>query len=544
MGAEPRIMSFLFNGLHPMSLMMKPVLNVILPCLALAVVATLVTRASITSREIGDLDEAHHLMDGMFFADLIADHPLDRLAGYPFEYYRQYPALGFTFWPPFYPFVEGVFFRVYGLDIIAARLCIVSFCLLLCWCMYKFSVSRLGPFLAVLSVSLTLTTPLMAEHCNMIMLEIPTLAMAFLTVVLYRRVVERGRWRGWGEICLFSLCAAATIYTKQTIIFLLPAILIDVALNRCELLRNRQTWISIGLLLALCLPLALFTLKYGGVNLAQSFGGRGDIYVASHRGASRWTVAGWTYYLRLLPVVISPLLCALAGAALVYGVVKTRFLRENGLIIGWFVSWYLLFSLLDNKQSRFILFVVPAVVLLGMNFLLETTRRSKPARVIVYCGIVMLFITQTVSLTRAHSIGYSGIDRIVFDTLNNESSGNIAYIGHFRQMFVPWVRILDSECRVYVLQGEDIAAISPDFASACRDFRVQWIFVEDSSDQSQKTEEIRNQLAGSHFEVFRHETFGPIGAGIKLKVYRYRGTVAPRMKTVPLRSQTQGISHS
>jgi len=63
--------------------------------LLLGAVVLLVTQTRITRRKLQDLDEAHHVMNGMFLADLMADRPLDRLTRCLFDYYRQYPALGF-----------------------------------------------------------------------------------------------------------------------------------------------------------------------------------------------------------------------------------------------------------------------------------------------------------------------------------------------------------------------------------------------------------------------------------------------------------------
>src|SRR5678815_5209908 len=65
---------------------------------------------------IEGLDPAHTIMDGLYFRDLIIDHPLNPIS-YTLSYYRQYPALGFLFWPPFFPFVLGLGFLVGGLDI-------------------------------------------------------------------------------------------------------------------------------------------------------------------------------------------------------------------------------------------------------------------------------------------------------------------------------------------------------------------------------------------------------------------------------------------
>jgi Dolichyl-phosphate-mannose-protein mannosyltransferase len=512
------------------------------PALILGAVVLLVTRTSITRRELEDLDEAHHVMNGMFFADLMADRPLNRITRYPFDYYRQYPALGFTAHPPFFPFIEGIYFRIFGLDLVSARLCMLSFALLLAWCMYRYQARRVGWLSAVLSVALILTMPLVAKHCNMIMLEIPALAMAFLAVLVYKRVLDRGEWSGWGEVCSFALVAAASVYTKQPIIFVFPAMLVGLLWRRPELIRSRKTWVAVGLLGVLCVPLLLFTLKYGGVNLAQSFGGRGDIFVAGHRGPSRWTVAGWTYYADVIPQVINPGLCALALAALAYCIVRADFRRENGLLVGWIVCWYVLHSLFDNKQPRFIAFVAPAVVLLATSFVASVTRSSAFARYIGYGGLLMILAGHLVSITAVKPLGYSGVDRIVSDALKDDSTGNIAYLGYYRQMFVPWVRILDLTRKVYVLQADDIAAVSPNFATACRDFRARWVFLESSSDPAEAVAKIRRDLAGSSFELVRPDSFGPQGEELILEVYRYRGPVSEHMQTIPLRSQVQGIS--
>jgi Dolichyl-phosphate-mannose-protein mannosyltransferase len=517
-------------------------LKLLLPTLIVGAVVLLVTWTSITRRELEDLDEAHHVMNGMFFADLMADRPFDRLTRYPFEYYRQYPALGFTAHPPFFPFIEGIFFSIFGLDLVSARLCMLVFTFLFAWCMYRYHAIEVGSLVAVLSASLVLTTPLVAQHCNLIMLEIPTLATAFLAVLVFQRVVKRGHWHGWREVCCFSLIGSAAVYTKQPIVFLFPAMLIGLSLGRRELLRNGQTWVAVGLLVLLCVPLALFTLKYGSVNLAQSFGGRGDIFVAGHRGPSRWTVSGWTYYAGVIPHVINPIICALALAALAYSAMRPEFRRENGLLIGWVICWYALFSLFDNKQPRFVAFGAPAVILLAISFIAAATRSSGWARSVAYGGMLAILASQVVSIFTVKTAGYSGIDRIVSSALDDDLSGNIAYLGHFRQMFVPWVRVLDGARRVYVLQADDIAAVSPDFATACRDFRIRWVFIEDTNKRDEQSDAIRKELSKSPFELVRREVVGSNGVGFGLTRFRYRGPQAAEMKTVPLRSAILGVS--
>src|SRR5262249_11495888 len=157
---------------------------------------------------------------------------------------------------------------------------------------------------------------------------------------------------------------------------------------------------------------------------------------------------GWTYYANVIPQVINPVLCALALAALAYSVVRSEFRRENGLLIGWIVCWYVLHSLFDNKQPRFIVFAAPAVILMAVRFTNSVTKPSALAKWIGYAGLVAILASQCVSVASRNPAGYSGIDRIVARTLEEDSTGNIAYLGHYRQMFVPWIRVLDPARRI------------------------------------------------------------------------------------------------
>lgn len=513
-----------------------------LPYAILTGTVLLVSWGSLARRDIDGLDEAHHIMDGIFFADLMADRPFDRLARYPFDYYRQYPALGFTFWPPFYAFIEGLFFRACGLDLIVPRVCMLFFGVVLAFGMYAYCRPTAGAPYSLFGACLVLTTPLLAESANRVMLEIPALAMSFVTVILYRRLAERGRWKGWGEVCLLSMAGAAVVYTKQTMIFLFPAILIDVIVNRRELLRQPRTGASAGLLILLCVPLLLFTLKYGGVNLAQSFGGRGNIYVPEHGGSSRWTLAGWLYYALQLPGLVNPILCGLAVGTLAYGAARPAFLRGQALLLGWILTWYVLFSLLDNKQPRFATFVVPAVILLAIEFVAAATRR-RPAAGAVGCSLLAVILAaQAVTVARAPRRGYSGMERILAKLVRESPPNNIAYIGNHRQMFVPWVRVLDPSRGISVLQGDDIARASGDFAAACRDFRVRWVLLEDPSEGDEESGRILRRLEGAPFERVGREAFGPERAAVAVETYRYRGPFAETSKEIPLRSEVQGIA--
>src|SRR5689334_2773985 len=87
----------------------------ILPYIGIAVAALILSLPSIGTTKIDDLDSAHHIMDGIFFRDVIVDLPVAHPFHYTLDYYKKYPALGFLFWPPFFPAVEGIAFLLGGI---------------------------------------------------------------------------------------------------------------------------------------------------------------------------------------------------------------------------------------------------------------------------------------------------------------------------------------------------------------------------------------------------------------------------------------------
>ena len=322
----------------------------------------------LSNQDTEGLDRSSHIMDGLFFRDLIVDFPIGHLKEYAVHYYGQYPALGFKFWPPFFPLIEGIFFSMFGLHIVVARWCLLAFGVALAVLIYLVVQDLLGRLIAALATTIIMTTPLIVEHLNAIMLEVPTLAMAFLTILLYQRIVSRGNWTNWLEVTGFALVGAATIYTKQPIVFVFPALFIDLLVNHRRLALAPSTWIAAILIVVLCVPLLVFTLYFSPENLAQSFGNAGDVYVKAHKVAQRWSVLGWTYYVQQVGEQCQPMLAMFAAVGLGYCLWSREFATRNTIWAAWIICWYLLFSYFDNKQPRFVTFVVPGVITLAWQF--------------------------------------------------------------------------------------------------------------------------------------------------------------------------------
>src|ERR1039458_8205541 len=203
----------------------------LLPYLAIVIVVGVISTYAIGSTAIDGLDSAHHIMDGIFFRDLLVDQPLAHPIAYTLDYYRKYPALGFLYWPPLFPSIEGFAFLFTGIDIRTSRACILCFGVILGIVFYRLLQRRHGSLYGFLGAILLVSTPLVASYLNQVMLEVPAIAMGLLTIAAYRRLATNEDAVRLREGILFAVVAAAAAYTKQTIVFVYAAIACDVLVH-------------------------------------------------------------------------------------------------------------------------------------------------------------------------------------------------------------------------------------------------------------------------------------------------------------------------
>ena len=79
---------------------------------AAILIAICVTCPSWFRNEIDGLDQAHNVLTSVFFYDFYRDVPVSNPVDYVYDYQRQYPALGFTFWPPLFHAITGAVMHI------------------------------------------------------------------------------------------------------------------------------------------------------------------------------------------------------------------------------------------------------------------------------------------------------------------------------------------------------------------------------------------------------------------------------------------------
>ncbi len=504
--------------------------------LLLAVAA--VSYRSLGARSIDGLDAAHTVMDGFYFHDLIQDHPGNPIS-YTLDYYRQYPALGFLFWPPLFPFLLSLGFFLGGLDIRIAHWCMAGCCLLVASMTYLIARRTLSRMLSLFGALLVVGTPIIGEQSSIIMRELPALAFGLTTVYAYLRFFDSP---GWKRAVLLGVSGAAAMYTKQTILFLYPALALDVILSRRTMLNDRRLWAAALLMAILVAPLIAFTVGVSKVNVEQSMGNDPTLNML---GVGRWNAASLMFYPITLFRDVNPLVLIAAVLAIPYGIRHRDFFRANTLWFSWLLVWLLLFTWILAKEARHAIFWIPAWCMLAVFLVGEVIVRNPRMKYIQWVFVIPVLagLWQT---TQYRPSTYYGVESIVNKLIDPTREGNVMYFGKNRQVFVPYIRMRDTARRVYMLQGDDLTSgTNSPIQEICKDYRVRYV-IGDREDADYKR--VLPQLAqASDFSELDPVYIKPSWRGPEnFRLFRYNGPLAAHMRKAPLNSKyvTAGVNDS
>lgn len=298
-------------------------------------------------------DESRHAMDGVFFLDLLKDRPIFNLYRYTEIYYAKYPALIFTWYPPFFAIAEAICYAMFGISVTTARLTVIFFALLGVLLWYRLISKMYNEELAFLSGLLFITTPVVVGWSRTVMLEVPTTAMVILCAYCFYHYFELEK-KPYAYYLALSICAA--LHTKQHAAFILPAFLGYLVLKKkFAMLLRREALFSMGIIVVLMTPLAIFTWTFGKTGLSATV------------GTARKTVGPWLRYLQRLPtsIVTWPvLICAVLALLLI--LIRTKERRQYLFFVLWIGSWYVSFSAIFGIQRYYGVYVAPAFSLLAV----------------------------------------------------------------------------------------------------------------------------------------------------------------------------------
>jgi len=339
----------------------------------LAVIAAVALGLFMTSPVAGDFwwsDAPRHGLNGIFLAELLRAAPLGDPVGFAYDFYAQYPALTILFYPPLFYAVSSPAFLLFGESHAVAQAVVALHLFVLgagTFALARFWFERSS---ALACATLLLALPEIGLWGRQVMLEIPALALLVWASVFVLHFVHRGRTVALAAATLFALAA---LYTKISMVFVLPALLGAIlAASGWRVLRQGRVWVA-GLLGVLGLvPLMILTLRFGQANVQS-------VVAIADTPASRRTLAGWTWYAERLPEMLGWPALAFAAIGLV-GWLATAKLRggraETLLLPAWFILSYAALSFVELKEARHgVILLVPVAIwaVIGLRLLLSPT---------------------------------------------------------------------------------------------------------------------------------------------------------------------------
>lgn len=326
-------------------------------------------------------DAPLHAMDGVFLHDLLTESPTGSLKNWGEEYFLRYPCLGIVvYYPPLFAAVEAVLFLLFGISVFVVRAAVLLFVVAAVWLIFEIGRELFSARVGLAAAILTLTTPHGMTWSRQVMLEWPATFFIVLALWAWWRYLRSSALR---EGVLIGLAVAGAYFTKQTAVFVLPAILLHAWLDRKLFLLRRATfWIPLLGAVVMIAAYALATAGYNHLAPKLLWGDPPLEHLTSWRN--------WFWYDLRLPEIIGwPML---VGLILAIGAIMAvhphqppattgdeetvavldseafaqyrSWFRPFLLPLVWLLIWWLICTLMAAKEQRYFFFAVPALALI------------------------------------------------------------------------------------------------------------------------------------------------------------------------------------
>jgi hypothetical protein len=312
-------------------------------------------------------DSAARVMDGVLIHDWVAAGPSAWVnpVGFAEHQYSYYPSLGIgSAYPPGFATVEALFFAVFGISVVTARLCVLTFALLTCsglFVLMRRFTGRLQAFCVVLCL---MAMPSVVYWTRQVALEMPTLAVLIWSAVAachYHRHPSRPRLLLWIAVSL------AAVMFKQTAVFVLASY------GLLLLIWTIRKHAPLGHLVAAALCSAVLIGAY--FRLISSGGASLHVLDLVLKGHSAWAMlspSSWLTYALWAPSQTGVGILAFSAIGIALALRRPDAL--GGLTFLWFVSFYAMASMIQHKEPRYLFFGLAAFAVwagIGIAWLLS-----------------------------------------------------------------------------------------------------------------------------------------------------------------------------
>jgi hypothetical protein len=396
------------------------------------------------------IDAPRHVLNGAFVYDLVRTGNLTHPFQYGKQFYSRFPAISIPYHPPLFPVIESILYAIFGVSLVAARIPVAlatGVCALLLYLLVMRT--HQSAWLAAAATCTFITLPISQSLATDVMLEFPSLAFT-LGALYCLRDMEYGfpPWRAFP----FAVLAGAAVWTKQHAVFLglVPFILIFLHGN-WRLLRGVPLWASSILLGLIVLAFMTMSVPVQHVGVTSQFAPAGYLWQIMIFNVNWYSEAlGWT-----LGWVVKALVLVSVGAFL--AIPWLRRLPENRLYLAWTLALVPLLLTTTKHDIRYLVYGLPAIIVLGFDGLRRACMRVLPARFVpaviglVAVGLTLQQTCKTVGV-RLTDAAHKEVARY----LKDRGSRRMVYCGTRVAKLALAVRVLDPESRTIMIRGDKL----------------------------------------------------------------------------------------
>jgi len=392
-------------------------------------------------------DSATFALNGELIRDYLSSGFSKAPMAYANVWFRHYPALTISAYPPVFPVVEAAMFALFGFSNAIAQATVTAFCGVAACGAYRLARTCMAPLASAAFILMFFATPCVLLWSRRVMMELPFLSFLLLgaaALLEYQTTAKNGKL--WLALCM----VLAAVYTKQSAIFAAPAFAAALLLeDGATLLRRPAVWIAAGLGLVALLPLVAFTVVYALPMLEIGMGtfpgsGGGSQGLALDYLQALPAIVGWLPFIGALGYVV--LVCAKGW--------RDVFERRLAvLMFCWFVCGFAFLSLTAHFEERYgIILTVPSAAFCVM-FVVRLAPQTLSGG-LAFVGALALFGFSLPAYPIPKVKGYSDAAAYL---INHAHSGDVVLLDIDNTAnFSFGLRESDNRQKLYVLRAEKI----------------------------------------------------------------------------------------
>jgi hypothetical protein len=483
-------------------------------------------------------DMGKYLMNGVFILDLAKDRPFGSLhdvIDYTRHYYARYPELSLGHHPMVLPAAEAPMFALFGISVMSARLVMLVSILTAVVYLYLLVNDLYGVPAAFFAAALFATSPIVIFLTRSVMSEMPALGLMMAAVYYFHRFCATQRR---GPLAVFVATAVLSLYAKQLVIWILPALIVPAVMNLgVKRLLRSDVIVAAVAAAALLVPLVALTLQLSPTNLAMI----GEI----HRQAR---IDMMMLVRSAIAEQLTPPTVWLAACGVVVAIARLD--RRLVMFVVWIASVFGgLYITGIIEPGRYTIYWVPAFAVLAASCVAAVDSIAIRRAVFVVLLAAVGFQARAAAVQR-NIVGADGYEEAARFVLDANPGPTVLFSGDVDTgYFTFFIRKHDPARRLVVLRSDKVLTTSRMFRPSVEDrisspeeiygvlhtFGTRYVVIEDRPSRSRVLEWLRQEL---HSSAFIERKRIPIGttdsrlAGTSLVVYEFTDSTPPASDAV------------